>query len=171
MKRNLTLLSALVALCLTVFAPMVACAQSDDASDLSKDWTIRLGAFIANNKQTRSKIGSIAIAGFADRTVFDGEQYKLTVGIGYLGDDTFYSIPIILNVVFKHDRLYYGGGVGYGFAKRLDGRSIGAISMDALIGTQLTKGKNAMTAELRYNFTGGSENEMDGFSLTLGIHL
>ena len=171
MKRNLTLMSALVALCLTVFAPMVASAQEDPNNDLSKDWTIRLGAFIANNKQTRSKIGTIAIAGFADRTVFDGEKYKLTVGVGYLGDDTFYNIPIILNVLFKHDNLYFGGGVGYGFAKRLDGRATGAISLDALVGTQLTKGKNAMNAELRYNFTGGSENELDGLSITLGIHI
>ena len=170
MKSKFTLWSAVIALCFTLIGPTVARAQEGD-SDLSKEWTLRLGTFIANSQTTRSKMGTFAIAGYADRTVFDGEKYKLTVGFGYVGGENFYSVPIMLNAVWKHNKMYFGGGFGYAFGKRLDGRPMGAISLDALVGTQLNTGKNALSAELRYSFIGGSDNELDGLSVTLGMHL
>ena len=43
--------------------------------------------------------------------------------------------------------------------------------MDLLLGYQFTRGRNPVSVDLRYMFIGGSSNELDGYSLTLGMQV
>lgn len=155
--------------CCLLLAPRPARAQGDVTPELSRDWTIRLGLYIFSSEAARDKAGAVGISGLVERTVYRGDTYDVNVGIGYNGFDTVYSVPLMVYLVGHRDNLRYGGGVGYSFSKRVDGRGSNALSFSLLVGYDLTHGKHPINADLRYYFIGGSSSELDGYSLTLGI--
>ena len=162
----LTLMLGLFAL----FANTAANAQTDTDTtpELSKDWTVRLGVYIFNSQTARSKVGSVGISGYAERRVYTGPNYDINVGIGYNGLDTVYNVPIMIDYIGYRANLRYGFGAGYSFGKRIGGRGASGVTLELLVGYQLTHTTNPLSVDLRYDFVGGSDDELDGYSLTLG---
>ena len=176
MRRLGTIWSAALVLVLSVFAlfaPHQARAQTGESSDqipeLSQDWEVRVGMYVFQSKTARSTTGEVGISGNVNRRVYAGRGYDVTVGIGYNGIDPVYNIPLTVNLIAHKDNLRYGLGAGYAFGKRANGRGIKGTVLDLLLGYQLTRGRNPMSVDLRYLFVGGSSNETDGYSLTLGL--
>ena len=164
MKKVRTLWSAallMLGLCLLV-APRAAKAQVGGTTDLSTDWSLRLGVFFLHN-------GDLGFSGMIERRVHYSPEYDITLGIGYNGLNSVYSVPIMLNIIGKHDNVRYGGGVGYSFGKRTEGPSFTGVAFDVILGYQLTHGRNPMNLDLRWYFITGASSELDGPSLTWGI--
>ncbi len=170
MKRLGSLGSAASLLMLGIgmfFAPASAKAQ-DSSGDLTKDWSIRVGTYIYQSKTTRSQNGEIGFSGIVERTVYRGAQYDVNVGIGYNGWDRVYTVPVMVTGIMHKANLRYGGGVGYSFNKRLDGQGNNGPALSLLLGYQLSRAKNPLSIDARYMFMVGSDNELDGLSLTFG---
>jgi hypothetical protein len=143
--------------------------QTDEVPELSRDWTIRAGLFIFNSETARATEGSVSFGGSVERRVYEGTNYDLTIGIGYYGLDRVYSVPLMVHFIGHKHKLRYGAGAGYSFGKRLDGRGMSGAALGLLLGYQITSGKYPANVDLRYNFIAGANNELDGYSLTLGI--
>ena len=174
MKRLGMIWSAALALTLgacLLLAPGNARAQSDPdvTPELSRDWTVRVGIFVPQSQTTRSVNGEVGVSGFVERRVYDGNNYEVQIGIGYNGFDRVYNIPATISLILKRGDFRLGGGVGYGFGKRLDGRGTQGSVLSVIAGYQLTHGRTPITGDLRYYFLGGSDNELDGLAATLGI--
>ncbi len=174
MKRIGTIWSAALALMLCaclLLTPGTARAQydSDVTPELSRDWSVRIGLFVPQSQTTRSANGEVGISGFVERRVYDGNNYEVQIGIGYNGFDRVYNIPATVSLILKRGSFRLGGGVGYAFGKRIDGRGMQGSVLSAIVGYELTHGKYPITGDLRYYFIGGADNELDGFSLTAGI--
>jgi hypothetical protein len=92
----------------------------------------------------------------------------VNVGIGYNGFDRVYSIPVQVTGIVHKNNLRYGGGLGYAFNKRVDGRGANGAAISLLVGYQLSQGRAPLSIDLRYYFTSGTESELDGYSITLG---
>jgi hypothetical protein len=159
----------LVGACLLML-PGIAHAQTNDTEtpELQKDWNLRVGLFIPQMDAARGAMGDVGISGIAERTVYRTLDYELNVGIGYNGFDRVYSVPIMITGIGHHRKVRYGLGAGYAFGKRIDGRGTSGAVIGLLLGYQITTGKNPLSADLRYNFISGSDNELDGYSLTIG---
>ena len=174
MKRIGTIWSAaaLLALCVgLLFAPNSANAQTDTdvTPELSRDWSVRIGVFIPQSQTTRAANGEVNLSGIVERRVYDGSNYEIQVGIGYNGFDRVYSIPATVNLLLKRGDFRLGGGAGYSFNKRIDGRGSNGAALVAIVGYQITHSRTPITADLRYYFISGSDNELDGYSLTFGV--
>ena len=176
MRRIGTIWSTALVLVLGMFALMLtgkAHAQTGDTSDqvpeLSQDWTVRVGLYVAQSKSTRNATGEVGFSGQVERRVYAGRGYDVNIGIGYNGIDTVYNIPITANLIAYKDNIRYGGGVGYGFGKRVNGRGTSGTVLDLLLGYQLSRGRNPLSLDVRYFFIGGTSNELDGYSVTLGL--
>jgi len=161
-------LIAALAVCALVM-PNVARAQNETVPELSRDWNVRIGIYISNSQAASNKGGRIGFSGFGERTVYHGEQFDVTVGIGYNGFDRIYSVPIMGNVIFHPGNWRLGGGAGYSFNKRVDGRGSAGAALDLLAGYTLTHGKYPTNVDLRYFFISGSSDELDGLSITYGL--
>ncbi|HLK58536.1 MAG TPA: hypothetical protein VKU00_18345 [Chthonomonadaceae bacterium] len=172
MKRLATLWGAALALALGIgmmmAAPKTAQAQEPISAELQKDWAIRIGVYIYNSQATRSANGELGISGIVERTVYRGDLFDVNVGIGYNGFDRIYSIPVQVTGIVHKNNLRFGGGVGYSFNKRVDGRGSDGTALSLLLGYQLAQGRAPLSIDLRYYFIGGSDSELDGLSLTLG---
>ena len=171
MKRIATFWGAALALALgmgMMMTPNAAKAQEPISAELAKDWAIRIGVYIYNSQATRSANGEVGISGLVERTVYHGDQYDVNVGIGYNGFDRVYSIPIQITGILHKNNLRYGGGVGYSFGKRVDGRGTSGTALSLLVGYQLSQGRSPLSVDLRYYFTSGNDSELDGYSLTIG---
>lgn len=150
-----------------VFAPGAAKAQGT-VGELSKDWSIRVGTYIYQSQTTRTQNGEIGFSGIVERTVYRGTQYDVNVGIGYNGWDRVYSVPVMVTGIMHKANLRYGAGLGYSFNKRLDGSGSNGTAISLLLGYQLSRAKNPLSIDARYMFLGGSDNELDGLSITFG---
>ncbi|CEK15676.1 hypothetical protein CWRG_01234 [Chthonomonas calidirosea] len=173
MKKLGTLCSLMLALALCMGGLLLgspARAQEDNYSlpELSRDWTVRIGLWVAQSKTARSVEGDVGISGLVQRRVYAGGTYDLLVGIGYNGFDKVYSVPLTLEIQAFRGNLRYGIGAGYSFGKRLNGRGSNGAVLNLLVGYQLTHGTNPVSVDLRYFFVSGSNDELDGYSLTLG---
>jgi hypothetical protein len=142
--------------------------ESPDQSELSQDWSVRIGVFMAQSQAVRSKVGDIGISGLVDRRIYAGNNYEISAGIGYNGLNDVYSVPIVLDLTALSGNIRYGAGTGYAFGKRLDGRGTSGPLLSLLVGYQLTRSTNPLSLDLRYYFISGSSNELDGYSFTLG---
>ena len=174
MKRIGTIWSAALALTLCaclLLTPGLARAQTDTdvTPELSRDWSVRLGVFVPQSQTTRAANGEVGLSGFVERRVYDGINYEVQIGIGYNGFDRVYNIPATVSVILKRGSFRLGGGVGYAFGKRIDGRGTQGSVLSVILGYELTHGKMPITADMRYYFIGGSDNELDGFALTAGL--
>ena len=176
MRRIGTIWSTALVLFMGMFAmlqPTLAHAQTGDTSDqvpeLSTDWSIRVGLYISQSKATRAASGEVGFSGNVERRVYAGRGYDINIGIGYNGMDAIYTVPITANLIAYKDNIRYGFGLGYAFGKRINSRGTSGTVFDLLLGYQLTRGRNPLSLDLRYFFIGGSENELDGYSLTLGM--
>ncbi len=149
-------------------APRAAHAQSDAVPELSRDWNVRVGMFIYNSKTTRAATGEVGFSGMVERRVFKGDAYDVLVGIGYNGLDTVYSVPVQISLIAHKNNLRYGAGAGYSFNKRLGGGGSNGTALSVILGYTPIHGKNPVSIDLRYFFLGGSSNELDGYSLTIG---
>lgn len=176
MRRIGTIWSTALVLVLGMFALLMsgkAQAQSGENTDqipeLSTEWTVRIGIYVAQSKATRSATGEAGFSGHVERRVYAGKGYDVNIGIGYNGMDTVYNIPITANLVAYKDNIRYGAGFGYSYGKRISGRGTSGTAFDLLLGYQLTRGRTPLSVDLRYLFIGGSSNELDGYSLSVGI--
>jgi hypothetical protein len=130
---------------------------------------VRIGIYLFNSNAAARKSGRVGISGLVERSVYKGEQYDVTVGIGYNGFDRVYSVPVTGQIIFHPGNLRYGGGAGYAFNKRVSGKGSNGAVVDLLVGYVLTRGRYPTNVDLRYFFVGGSNNELDGWSLTYGL--
>lgn len=193
MRRSGTIWSTVLVLVLGMFAllPMGARAQSGEGGDqipeLSQDWSVRLGLYVLQSKTARARSGEVTFSGNVERRVYAGRGYDVTIGVGYNGLDEIYSIPITANIIAYNGNVRYGAGAGYSFGRRNNdlppntsiggGNQFGANTtrgtmgtvFDLLLGYQLTRGRNPLSVDLRYYFIGGASNELDGYSVTLGM--
>lgn len=172
MKRNSTFLGTLFAFAVLLFATGNVAqgqARGETLGDLSRDWTLRTGVFIATSDATRKAIGTVGFSGTVERKVYRTDSYDLFLGMGYHGMDRVYNVPIMFNLVYHTNSLHYGGGFGYSFGKRLDGRGFAAPTLSINAGLRVRNGKNPLDVDVRYFFVSGSNQELDGLSLTLGI--
>ena len=173
MKQAVTWGSATLGLALglgLIAVPHTVKAQStEELPELSKDWTLRVGLYVFQSESARKSQGSVGISGMAERTVYYGNGYDVNIGVGYNGFDRVYNVPILINIIGRQGRYRYGVGAGYAFGKRIDRRGLAAGALDFVLGYQLTQGKNPLSADLRYLFIGGADNELDGYSFTLGL--
>ena len=144
---------------------------SEVLPELSQDWSVRLGLWIPQSEAARRVQGSVGVSFVAERRVYSTHDYDINIGIGYDGFDRSYAVPVMANLVWHSGNARYGLGAGYSFNKRLDGRGGSGTALNLILGYQLTHGKNPLSADLRYMFFGGASNELDGYSLTLGIRL
>lgn len=165
--RGHALIAALGVLALML--PNVARAQNETVPELSRDWNVRIGVYIFNSKATSDAGGRVGISGFGERTVYKGEQFDVTVGIGYNGFDRIYSVPVTAQLIFHKGNLRIGGGAGYAFNKRIDGSGSNGSVIDLLVGYNLSHGRYPTNIDARYFFVGGSNNELDGLSITYGL--
>ena len=173
MKQLKVVWSVMLALTLaagTLIMPNTARAQGDNIPELSRDWNVRIGVYIYNGKTASDAGGRIGISGLVERTVYRGEIYDINVGIGYNGFDRIYSVPATISFIYHPANLRLGAGVGYSFNKRVSGKGSNGSVFNLLVGYQLSHGKNPTSIDLRYYFVGGSNNELDGYSLTYGLH-
>lgn len=143
--------------------------QTDEVPELSRDWTIRAGMYIFNSEAARAAEGAVSFSGYVERRVHQGLNHDLNIGVGYNGLDRVYSVPIMIHYVHRKEKWRLGAGAGYAFGKRIDGRGMSGTALGLLLGYQLTSGKYPMNVDLRYNFISGANNELDGYSITLGI--
>jgi hypothetical protein len=162
-------LTLMLGIC-AMFATTAAHAQIDtDATpELSKDWTIRLGMYVFNSTTARNAAGSVGFSGIVERRVYAGNNYEINIGTGYNGFNSVYNVPFLIDIVATSANLRWGGGAGYSFGKRVDGRGTSGATLEVLLGYQLTHTTNPLSLDLRYDFVSGSNDELDGYSLTLG---
>jgi hypothetical protein len=165
--RDFALMAALVIVALAL--PNAARAQNETVPELSRDWNVRIGVYVFNNNTAANAGGRVGISGLVERTVYRGEQYDVTVGIGYNGFDRIYSVPVTGQIIFHPGNLRVGGGIGYAFNKRINGGGSNGSVFDLLVGYTLTRGRYPTNVDLRYFFVGGSSNELDGLSITYGL--
>ncbi len=175
MKRIAALWPLLTALALMgtgLLSATPAKAQFNDngTSELSRNWSLRLGLWIPQSQTTRNAMGTVGISGALQRQVYTATNYSLLLGIGYNGYNRVYSVPVMMDMVLHHHNLLYGGGVGYSFGKRDNGRGTNGVAIDLMVGYQLTHTTNPLDVDLRYFFVSGSSNELDGYGITLGYH-
>ena len=171
MKRLVTFWAAALTLALgigMVMTPNTAKAQEPISAELQKDWSIRLGVYVYNSQAVRTANGEVGISGIVERTVYHGDKFDVNVGIGYNGFDRVYSVPIQVTGIVHKNNLRFGGGLGYAFCKRVDGRGSSGTAMSLLLGYQLSQGRAPLSLDMRYFFIGGSDSELDGWSLTIG---
>jgi len=162
-------LLAALAVCALSMPTMARAEQNDTIPDLGRDWTVRIGMYIFNQNATANAGGRIGISGMVDRTVYKGEKYDVTVGIGYNGFDRIYSVPILISLVAHPGNLRIGGGAGYSFNKRIAGNGSSGAVIDLLLGYSLTHGKMPTNIDLRYYWVAGSSSELDGLGITYGM--
>lgn len=175
MKRSV-ILGAVLAVTLglaVLLSPGVARAQAvpEETPELARDWSIRLGPWFFNSNTSRNAAGGLGISGMVERRVYAGAGYDLQVGIGYNGMNSVYSVPIMVNLIAHPYNLRYGIGAGYSFGKRVDGSGTDGVALDLIVGYRFVPGPNPLSVDLRYYFISGCSNELDGWSLTLGIKL
>ena len=151
-----------------LFAPNAAKAQDTTTAELAQNWSIRIGVYIYQSQTTRGQNGELGFSGVVERTVYHGLWYDVTVGIGYNGWDSVYSIPIEVSAIAHKANLRYGAGAGYSFGKRLDGQGTNGTVLSVLLGYQMSRSKSPLSVDLRYYFIGGSDNELDGLGVTIG---
>ena len=161
-------LVAALAIC-AMAMPNSARAQADTVPELSRDWNVRIGMYFFNQKSAADAGGRVGISGIGERTVYRGEKFDVTVGIGYNGFDRIYSVPVMGQIIFHPGAWRYGGGAGYSFNKRINGSGSNGSVIDLLVGYSLTTGRMPTNVDLRYFFVGGSSNELDGLSITYGL--
>lgn len=143
-------------------------SSGTDQSDLSQDWSVRIGIWFAQAQSVRAKVGDIGISGLVDRRIYSGNNFEISAGIGYNGNSDVYSVPIVLDLTALSHNLRYGVGTGYAFGKRLNGQGTSGPLLSLLLGYQLTHTTNPLSLDLKYYFISGSSNELDGYSFTLG---
>lgn len=164
--------TTLMLVALMVSTPGVAKAQSAEVlPELSQDWSVRVGLWIPQSQAARRAQGEVGISGLAERRVYKTLDYDINIGIGYNGFDRVYNIPVMGNIIWHKGNFRYGFGAGYAFGKRIDGRGISGAALGVNLGYQLTQTRNPLSLDLRYLFMSGADNELDGYSLTLGIRL
>jgi hypothetical protein len=165
LKQLRTLWSAaLLTLSLCFFmAPCVARAQEGGSSDLSQDWSLRLGIFVANANST------VGFSGIVERRVHNAPNYEIMVGAGFNGNGSVYAVPIMINVIGKHANARYGGGIGYTFGKRVEGNGFQGVAYNVILGYRFVSGRNPMNVDLRWFFVSGCSSELNGPSITWGV--
>jgi hypothetical protein len=163
-------LGMMLALCMLV-TPGAARAQGEQSAEVGKDWNVRIGVYIYQMQSTRDFNGEVGISGMLERTVYHGETFDVNVGIGYNGFDRVYSVPVMANAIFRKANLRIGGGVGYAFNKLPDGHGANGPAVDLILGYTFVHGKNPLSVDLRYIFISGTDNILDGYSLTVGAKL
>ena len=170
MKRLGSLCSAATLLMLGIgmLAAPGAAKADEMSSELAKDWAIRIGTYIYQSQATRAVNGEIGFSGTVERTVYRGLNYDVTVGVGYHGWDRVYAVPVTVNGIMHKNNFRYGAGVGYAFNKRLDGTGSSGTVLSLIAGYQFGQTKNPLSLDARYMFLGGSSNELDGLSITIG---
>lgn len=152
-----------LSLCFVV-APRAAHAQVvGGTSDLSQDWSLRIGLFVLH------ETGNIGFSGMVERRVHNSPDYDIMVGAGFNGNGSVYAVPIMINVIGKHANARYGAGVGYTFGKRTEGNAFQGVSYDVILGYEFVHGRNPMNVDLRWFFTSGASSELDGPSITWGV--
>ncbi len=169
-KRLGTLCSAASLLMLGVgmlIAPRTASAQ-DASAQLAKDWALRVGTYIYQSQTTRTQNGEVGFSGSVERTVYRGNSYDVLVGIGYNGWDNVYSVPIMVSAIAHKANFRYGAGVGYAFNKKIDGLASNSTALTLIAGYQFGRSQKPLSLDARYYFIGGSSNELDGLSITIG---
>lgn len=154
-------------LCLTTAGR--AQQSPDEAPELQRDWTLRLGVYVFQSTAARSAAGDVGLSAIAERTVYYGQGWDLNIGVGYNGINDVYSVPISIMAVAHQHKFRWGVGTGYSYGKRIDGRGLSGTLLTLLLGYELRPGRNPLSADLRYNFVSGANNELDGYSLTFGI--
>jgi hypothetical protein len=164
-------LTLMLGIC-ALFATSLAHAQIDtDATpELSKDWDVRVGLYVFNNKTARAAGGDVGFSGIVERRVYAGTNYEINLGVGYNGWGSIYNVPFMAHLIATSNNLRYGFGAGYSFGKRIDGRGTSGATLELLLGYQLTHTTNPLSLDLRYDFVSGSNDELDGWSFTLGYH-
>jgi hypothetical protein len=150
-----------------LLVPGAARAQIESAP-LARDWNLRVGLFIPQMHAARAASSDVGFSGMVERTVNRGQDYDINVGIGYNGWDSVYSVPVMVNGIWHHNFARYGFGAGYAFGKRISGRSMQGAVIGLLLGYEVSHGRNPVSVDLRYNFISGANNELDGYSLTVG---
>ena len=174
MKQLRSLWGAFVLVALGLVAlsvPMTVQAQVETIPDLQKDWNVRIGIYVFNNNAAANAVGRIGISGQVERTVFHGDKFDVNIGIGYNGLDTVYSVPVTGNIIMHPGNVRYGLGAGYCFSKRVGGAGSNGTVISLIAGYEFVHGKNPISVDARYNFVGGSSNELDGLGITIGIKL
>jgi hypothetical protein len=154
-----------------LFVPLLAHAQAPPntgAGDLEKDWNFRIGIFVPQSKTARAVIGSVGISGYLERTVFNSSSYEINIGVGFNGMSNAYSVPVMGYIVGKAGNFRYGFGAGYSFNRKLDGTGSSDAVVGPLLGYRFTGEPYHLSLDLRYNFVSGTNNELDGYSLTIG---
>ena len=155
--------AALLTLGLCLFMmPGAARAQVGGTTDLSTDWSLRLGVFFLHN-------GDLGFSGMVERRVHYSPTYDIMLGVGYNGLNSVYAVPIMLNFIGKNNDIRYGAGIGYAFGKKEEGPSFSGVAWDLLVGYTFVHGRNPVNADLRWYFVTGSSSELDGPSLTVGV--
>ncbi len=165
MKRFSTFFSTLfivAALLITAGQASKAQTRAEDLPELSRDWTVRLGAWIP-------KTGSLGISALADRRVYKTDAYDLTLGAGYNGSETVYNIPIVFTIVYHMKDVRVGGLFGYSFGKRVNGQGMAGAALGLLAGYRLKQGVNPITVDARYYVISGADSELNGLSVTIGM--
>lgn len=162
----------LLAVCLLAAAPparaQVIGTGQDSSLDLTKDWSLRVGFYILNSSTARDAAGAVTFSGLLERNVYYGRDYNVSVGIGYNGFDRIYSVPIIINAIKFQNKLRYGVGAGYSFNKRVNGSGSNGTVLNLILGYEFAGGTTPLNADLRYYFVSGTNNELDGLSVTVG---
>ncbi|MCS6777011.1 MAG: hypothetical protein RMJ43_11290 [Chloroherpetonaceae bacterium] len=155
---------------LTASSAAQAQFQTDEIPELSRDWTIRAGLFIFNSRAARDQEGAVTFAGSVERTVYTTPTYDVSIGVGYYGLGNVYSVPIMAHIIGHRESWRYGIGGGYAFGRRLDGRGSAGAAIGLLVGYQINRASRyPLNVDLRYNFISGANNELDGYSITLGV--
>lgn len=165
MKRFSTFFSTLfivAALLITAGQASKAQTRAEDLPELSRDWTLRLGAWIP-------KTGSLGISAHAERRVYKTDAYDLNMGMGYNGSETVYNVPILFSLIYHIKEIRAGALFGYSFGKRVDGRGMSGTALGLLAGYRIKNGVNPITADVRYLWIAGADSELDGWSITVGI--
>lgn len=144
-------------------------ARAQDLPELSRDWNVRVGLFVATKEATRKKSGDVGFSGIVERRVHQQPGFQIYVGVGYNGFGDVYSVPVMVELVGVQHNLRYGGGAGYAFGKRVAGNGASGAALNLLLGYEFVHGKNPLSADMRYYFISGADNEFDGFSFTLGL--
>jgi len=155
--------------CLLLLSGAVRAQTDQDQGDLTRDWNLRIGMFIPQMHATRAASSTVGLSAIAERTVYRAPQWDLNIGIGYNGTTDIYAVPITATGIVHVNNLRYGFGAGYAFGRRIGGGGFTGATILLLVGYQFTHGRNPLSADLRYYFVTGTDDELDGYSLTIGM--
>jgi hypothetical protein len=158
---------SLLVCAIVVGVPSAALAQFTGDTELTKDWTLRIGCFVPEKKVSRDLGGDVWLAIGAERAFYEVDRWKTTISIDYYGADDIYSVPLSLNVRGNSMGLRYGGGVGLSLGHDVE-KGTAALAYNLQVGYEIKPGLNPITVDLRYLGTSASRQELNGWSLVVG---